>query len=95
VVVVVELVVVELDDVVVASVVGGAMVLVVASLDALSGSADGSTASTWLQAATRRQPPRSTAVRDANTTCNLQTDDIREDLFRSCSSTTHSVHDPL
>ena len=71
---------------------GAATTVVVGSVDAMSGSADGSTASTWLQAARRRLPPISTAVRDARTTSNLQTADAREDLFRSCSSTTHSVH---
>jgi hypothetical protein len=96
VVVVVELVVVGPGDVVVGPVVGGAATVVVAaSVDVPNGSADGSTASTWLQAATRRQLPIITAVRDARTISNLQTEDAREHLFRSCSSATHSVHDPL
>jgi hypothetical protein len=95
VVVVVELVLVELDDVVVGSVVEAlATVVVVGSVDVLRGFADGSTASTRLQAATRRQPPISRAVRDVRTISNLQTADAGEYVFRRCSSTTHSVDNP-
>jgi hypothetical protein len=96
VVVVVELVLVELDDVVVGRVVGAAatVVVVVGSVDVLRGFADGSTASTWLQAATRRQHPIRRAVRDIRTISNLQTAGAGEHVFRRCSSTTHSVDNP-
>jgi hypothetical protein len=97
VVVVVELVVVELDDVVELSVVGAAGTVEVGAgaADESSEFADGSTASTWLQAATNKQVPISNAVPDVRTTSNLQSADACEDLFRSCSPTTHSVDEPL